>query len=354
MFHAGVDHEQAEMRGQRDVFHRLGAAIEKNEVILESKNGRRLIEQAAIHADEFIFRAAAEFRHIHAREGKRVELHEQRGRGDLERGGTREACACWERGFEAGRKTSRLGTGACEHFGDTERVVDPFAGTLQTRRTIDFFRTPHVSAGKLHSTVGELFANRRDAEMERGGEDNTPVVICVVSENLDAAWSESSGGHFRAMIAGGLRLAKRLLCGRISAKEILMSDNNDNNIAAKKLESSSEHAKKALDAASEAGRVVGETVKKHAKAAYDAGREHLGAAAKDLGEAASATYGDFRDQAKTKAEQLRGRAQSAYTDATACAQDYQSEAEAYIRANPLQSVGIALGVGFLFGLILRR
>jgi len=109
-----------------------------------------------------------------------------------------------------------------------------------------------------------------------------------------------------------------------------------------------------LDAATEAGRAVGETVKKHAKSAYDAGREHLGAAAKDLGEAASASYGDIRDQARTKADEFRGRAQSVYSDASAYAQDYQSEAEAYIRSNPLQSVGIALGVGFLFGLILRR
>ena len=78
------------------------------------------------------------------------------------------------------------------------------------------------------------------------------------------------------------------------------------------------------------------------------------AAAKDLGEAASASYGDIRDQARTKADEFRGRAQSVYSDASAYAQDYQSEAEAYIRSNPLQSVGIALGVGFLFGLILRR
>ena len=191
--------------------------------------------------------------------------------------------------------------------------------------------------------------------MERGGEDNTSVVIGVISEDLDAAWSKGADGHTSVMIAGGLRLAKQLLCGRIRAKENkLMSDTNDNNIAAKKLESSSEHAKKALDAATEAGRAVGETVKKHAKSAYEAGREHLGAAAKDLGEAASASYGDIRDQARTKADEFRGRAQSVYSDASAYAQDYQSEAEAYIRANPLQSVGIALGVGFLFGLILRR
>jgi ElaB/YqjD/DUF883 family membrane-anchored ribosome-binding protein len=80
----------------------------------------------------------------------------------------------------------------------------------------------------------------------------------------------------------------------------------------------------------------------------------LGAAAKDLGDAASATYGDIREQAKTKAGQLRGRAQSVCTDASARAQDCQTEAETYIRENPLQSVGIALGVGFVLGLILRR
>ena len=90
VFHARVDDEQAEMRGQRDVFHRLGAAIEKHEVVLEPENRRRLIEEAAIHADEFILGAAAEFRDLHARERKWIELHEQRGRGDLQRGRTRK------------------------------------------------------------------------------------------------------------------------------------------------------------------------------------------------------------------------------------------------------------------------
>jgi len=133
-----------------------------------------------------------------------------------------------------------------------------------------------------------------------------------------------------------------------------MSDTHDNNTATKKLESSSEHAKKAIDAATDAGRAVGETVKKQAKAAYDAGREHLGAAAKDLGDAANATYGDLRDQARSKADEFRGRAQTAYQDAAARVHDYQSDAESFIRENPLQSVGIALGVGFVLGLILRR
>ena len=133
-----------------------------------------------------------------------------------------------------------------------------------------------------------------------------------------------------------------------------MSDTTESNTAVKKLESSTEHAKKALDAAANAGRVVGETVKAQAKEAYEASRGHLGAAAKDLGEAASSTYQDLRDQARAKTEDLRYRANHLFDDATDYAQTYQTEAEAYIRENPLQSVGIALGVGFLLGIIIRR
>jgi ElaB/YqjD/DUF883 family membrane-anchored ribosome-binding protein len=124
---------------------------------------------------------------------------------------------------------------------------------------------------------------------------------------------------------------------------ITMSETLDNNIVSKKLESSSDHAKKAIDAATEAGRNVGDNAKKEAKAAYETGREHLGAAAKDLGEAASATYDNVRD-----------RANSLYSDAYDRAHDYQTEAENYIRENPIQAVAIAAGVGFLLGVLLRR
>jgi ElaB/YqjD/DUF883 family membrane-anchored ribosome-binding protein len=133
-----------------------------------------------------------------------------------------------------------------------------------------------------------------------------------------------------------------------------MSETNDTKTAAKKLESSSQHAKKALDAAVGAGRTVGETVKTQTKAAVDAGKEHLGAAAKDLGEAATATYEDLRTQAKSKTEEYRDRAQDLIGDAGTCARVYQSQAETFVRENPLQAVGIALGVGFLFGIMLRR
>jgi ElaB/YqjD/DUF883 family membrane-anchored ribosome-binding protein len=121
-----------------------------------------------------------------------------------------------------------------------------------------------------------------------------------------------------------------------------------------KLGSSSEHAKKALDAATEATRAVSDTVKKQTQAAIAVGKEHLGAAARDLSDAATATYGDLREQAKIKADGLCEQAQSFIGDASSRAQTYQSQTESYIRENPLPAVGIALGVGFLLGIILRR
>jgi len=122
----------------------------------------------------------------------------------------------------------------------------------------------------------------------------------------------------------------------------------------KKLESSADHAKKALDAATEATRAVGDTVRKQAQSAYDAGKEHITAAAKDLSDAAAGGYDDLRSQARAKADEYRGRAQSAWDDASSCAHTYQDQTEDYIRGNPLQAIGIALGVGFLLGIIFRR
>jgi len=163
VFHARVDNEQAEVRGQRDVFHRLGSAIEKDEVVLEPKNRRRLIEQAAIHANEFILGAAAEFRDIQARERKRIELHQQRGRGDLQRGRTRKPRTSRQGRIVANGKPSRFGTGAGEHFRDTQRVIGPLSGALQSLGAVEFFNVPYITAGQLHEPVGQFFTGGRNA-----------------------------------------------------------------------------------------------------------------------------------------------------------------------------------------------
>jgi ElaB/YqjD/DUF883 family membrane-anchored ribosome-binding protein len=126
------------------------------------------------------------------------------------------------------------------------------------------------------------------------------------------------------------------------------------NLPQEKLGSSVEHAKQALSAATEASKAVSETVKKQAQSAYEVGREHLTAAAKDVTEAATAKYEELRGQARTVADQYKGRAQDAWSDTTVKAHNYQSDAESYIRSYPLKAMGIAVGIGFVLGIIFRR
>ncbi|MEO6053250.1 MAG: hypothetical protein ABIP97_04490 [Chthoniobacterales bacterium] len=127
-----------------------------------------------------------------------------------------------------------------------------------------------------------------------------------------------------------------------------MSDNNNNptdknRVAEDKLASSQEHARKAVEA-----------TKKAAQSAYEESKQHISAAAQDLGEAANAKYGEIRNQVGQAAQDYSGRARDAWTDATVCAKGFQEESEQYIRENPLQAVGVALGIGFILGLIFRR
>ena len=136
-----------------------------------------------------------------------------------------------------------------------------------------------------------------------------------------------------------------------------MSETNSeekSDVTQAKLESSAEHAKQAINAASEATKTVGETVKRQAQSAYETGREHLTAAAKDVSDAAAAKYEAFRGQAKTFAEDYKGRAQSAWSDASVKAQNVRAMPRLTSDSYPLKAVGIALGVGFLMGVLFRR
>ena len=77
------------------------------------------------------------------------------------------------------------------------------------------------------------------------------------------------------------------------------------------------------------------------------GKDHLRAAAGDLKETASAKAEDIRQAAGQKADELRGATESAWSDA-------RSKGEAYVRDNPTKAVLIALGLGLLLGLLLRK
>jgi Uncharacterized conserved protein len=125
-------------------------------------------------------------------------------------------------------------------------------------------------------------------------------------------------------------------------------------IAGQKFESGTAHAKAALEETTAAAKEVFETGKKRAQTAIASSKEHLSKAAKDLSEAANVKYKNIREQAASKAEEYKGRAREALSGATTKAQTLQDETEQYIRDNPLQAVGIALGVGFVIGLIMRR
>jgi ElaB/YqjD/DUF883 family membrane-anchored ribosome-binding protein len=99
--------------------------------------------------------------------------------------------------------------------------------------------------------------------------------------------------------------------------------------------------------------------------AAESGKDHLRATVGNIKEAASAKVEDMRQAAGQKAEELReaaqgkaqelkGTAESAWSDAKSRMNNWQAEGEAYVRANPTKSVFMALGLGLVLGLTLRK
>jgi ElaB/YqjD/DUF883 family membrane-anchored ribosome-binding protein len=85
----------------------------------------------------------------------------------------------------------------------------------------------------------------------------------------------------------------------------------------------------------------------------------------DFKAAATAKAAEIRRVAEKKAEELRqlaqakvqefsGAAESAWTDARSKAKDWHSGSETYVRENPTKAILIALGLGFLLGLMFRK
>ncbi len=70
---------------------------------------------------------------------------------------------------------------------------------------------------------------------------------------------------------------------------------------------------------------------------------------------------DLKSRGEDVVDDVRGRARRAYSAAStqggalkARAQDYLEEADTAVRENPATSMGIAVGVGFVLGLLLTR
>jgi ElaB/YqjD/DUF883 family membrane-anchored ribosome-binding protein len=72
-------------------------------------------------------------------------------------------------------------------------------------------------------------------------------------------------------------------------------------------------------------------------------RTHAQQAAEDLKSAAGVIAGEYRD----KTEQ-------AWAEAKDRVRTFQQDADQYVRANPTKAVFIALGIGFVLGLVFRR
>jgi ElaB/YqjD/DUF883 family membrane-anchored ribosome-binding protein len=124
--------------------------------------------------------------------------------------------------------------------------------------------------------------------------------------------------------------------------------------AKKKLESSSEHARRAWEATTQAAKHVGDTVKKEAQAVISSGKDHLGKAAQNLSEAASDACGTLRSQASQKIHTCREQTEAALGEASAKVKTLQSNVEDYVHSHPLKSIGIAAGIGFVLGFVLWR
>lgn len=366
VFNTGIHDEETDIVRKGNGRDRLGAAIQIDGVILLAEDGGNLVEQAAAHADKFILSLAAKLGQIERGNLDAKEPSQKHGGGNLNSGGTGKPGAqrqgAGEVGFEAGDRVA----GILQDPGDTQRIVGP-AVAGGDFLDVDGHHAGNALAGQDDLAVIAALPLGGYPEVDRGGKHHPAIVISVITEKFHTARSKGRSelhriahGYTKALAPAitGRWLAKDRRSGKFRTQsKKAMSDTNaeaKSSTASKKLESGTEHAKKALDAASEASKTVGDTVKKQAQAAYETGREHLTAAAKDLSEAASAKYEEIRGQAQSKAEDYKGRAKAAIDDATAKAQDFQGDAESYIRENPLKAVGIALGVGFVLGVIFRR
>ena len=63
---------------------------------------------------------------------------------------------------------------------------------------------------------------------------------------------------------------------------------------------------------------------------------------------------ELKAAAETRAREFRGAAETAWTDARSKARHWQSEGEAYVRENPTKAILMAVGAGFVLGLLLKK
>lgn len=83
-------------------------------------------------------------------------------------------------------------------------------------------------------------------------------------------------------------------------------------------------------------------------------RVHAAQAAEELKNAVEAKGRELLHAADDKAAVLKQRAEHAYSDAKQKAEELRKDTEVYVKEHPLTSVCIALGAGFVLGMLARR
>ena len=99
---------------------------------------------------------------------------------------------------------------------------------------------------------------------------------------------------------------------------------------------------------------MAETGKDKLRAVADNVKEAASAKAEDIRQAAGQKADELRSAMQGKAQELKESAQTTWSDIRFKAKRWQAEGEAYVRDNPIKAVLIALGLGLLLGLLLRR
>ena len=83
-------------------------------------------------------------------------------------------------------------------------------------------------------------------------------------------------------------------------------------------------------------------------------RAHAVQAAEELKNAVEAKGRELLHAADDKASLLKEKAEHAYADAKHKVEAIRKDTEVYVKENPLTSVCIALGAGFVLGMLARR
>jgi ElaB/YqjD/DUF883 family membrane-anchored ribosome-binding protein len=83
-------------------------------------------------------------------------------------------------------------------------------------------------------------------------------------------------------------------------------------------------------------------------------KEAASAKVEHIRQAAGQKADELRSAVQGKAQELKGSAETAWSDIRFRAKSWQAEGEAYVRDNPIKAVSMALGLGILLGLLLRK